>query len=74
MSKSNPLKRIIDAIRQQTKDLCIEVRHEQNIVILHLENGEQEIIKLPPDKFDVIYELLAAKGTPQSVAIVGKTE
>ena len=64
MSKIKPFDRIIHAILQQTDDLCIEVRKDQNIVILHLDNGEQEIIKLPPDKFRIVYELLATKGTP----------
>jgi hypothetical protein len=64
MSKIKPFDRIIHAILQQTDDLCIEVRKDQNIVILHLANGEQEIIKLTPDQFQRIYKLLATKGTP----------
>ena len=64
MSKTNPINRIIHAIRQQSDDLCIEVRQDQNIVIIHLDNGEKEVIKFPPDKFSKIYELLAANSTP----------
>ena len=64
MSKTKPLDRVIHAILQQTDDLCIEVRKDENIVILHLDNGEHEVIKLTPDQFQKIYELLAVDGTP----------
>jgi len=63
MSKTHPLNRVIDAIRQQSDDLCIEVRQAQSTVIIHLANGEQEIIKFPPEKFGDVYKLLAANST-----------
>jgi len=56
--------RVIHAVQHQTNDLCIEVRKDANIVIIHLDNGEREAVKLPPDQFRKIYELLTVNGTP----------
>ncbi|MDR0328450.1 MAG: hypothetical protein LBI05_09165 [Planctomycetaceae bacterium] len=56
------MNRLLNAISQQSDDLCVEVRHDSKIIILHLDNGEQEVIKLPSDKFQKIYESLTRIG------------
>jgi len=62
MTGKESINRIISVIRQQKDDLCIEVRRDSNIIIIHLANGEQEAIKLPSDKLQMIYELLTISG------------